>query len=117
MKQNSIPNFGLHCKNLQLSIFDQHRQNKYTLNKCFVKKKQKYESVCGYSNSGLRNPLEPWSRAARKWKENEEMKRKWRENEEMEREGGKVKISRIKQIAEIYFFMAETSPQSDLLPN
>ena len=46
--------------------------------------------------AGLRNPLEPWSRAARKWRENEEMKRKWRgngkkmrkciENEEMDRE-------------------------------
>ena len=34
---------------------------------------------------GLRNPMEPWSQAARKWRENEEMKRKWRENEEMER--------------------------------
>ena len=33
--------------------------------------------------SGLRNPLEPWSLAARKWRENEKMKRKWRENEEM----------------------------------
>ena len=35
--------------------------------------------------SGCHNPLEPWSRAARKWRENEEMKRKWRENEEMKR--------------------------------
>ena len=35
--------------------------------------------------AGLRDPLEPWSRAARKWRENEEMKRKWRENEEMKR--------------------------------
>ena len=30
--------------------------------------------------------MQPCSRAARKWRENEEMKRKWRENEEMERE-------------------------------
>ena len=29
--------------------------------------------------------LQPCSRAARKWRENEEMKRKWRENEEIER--------------------------------
>jgi len=45
---------------------------------------------------GCHNPLEPWSRAARKWRGNEEMKRKWRgdgdrmrkwtENEEMDRE-------------------------------
>ena len=27
------------------------------------------------AQTGLRNPLEPWSRAARKWKENEEMGR------------------------------------------
>ena len=39
-----------------------------------------------YQITGLRNPLEPWSRAARKWRENEEMKRKWRENEEIERD-------------------------------
>ena len=32
--------------------------------------------------------MEHWSRAARKWRENEEMKRKWREIEEMEREWG-----------------------------
>ena len=38
------------------------------------------------AQTGLRNPLEPWSRAARKWKENEEMKSKWGENEEMERD-------------------------------
>ena len=31
----------------------------------------------------MRNPLGPWSRAARKWTENEDMKRKWRENEEV----------------------------------
>ena len=35
------------------------------------------------TKTGLRNPLEPWSRAARKWRENEEMKRKLRENVEM----------------------------------
>ena len=29
--------------------------------------------------------LQPCSRAARKWRENEEMNRKWRENEEIER--------------------------------
>ena len=46
-----------------------------------------YKSVIGesFSQAGLRNPLDPWSRAPRKWRENEEMKRKWRENEEMER--------------------------------
>ena len=38
-----------------------------------------------YLGAGLRNPLEPWSRAARKWRESEEMKRKWRKNEEMKR--------------------------------
>ena len=35
--------------------------------------------------SGLQKLLQPCSRAARKWRENEEMKRKWRENEEIER--------------------------------
>ena len=47
-----------------------------------------WENVGAFCQSfpGLRNPLEPWSRAARKWRENEEMKRKWRENEEMERD-------------------------------
>ena len=34
---------------------------------------------------GCHNPLQPGSRAARKWRENEEMERKWRENEEMKR--------------------------------
>ena len=34
----------------------------------------------------LIDPLELWSQAARKWRDNEEMKRKWRENEEMESE-------------------------------
>ena len=36
-------------------------------------------------HAGLHESLQPCSRAARKWRENEEMKRKWRENEEMER--------------------------------
>ena len=36
--------------------------------------------------TGLHELLQPCSWAARKWRENEEMKRKWRENEEMERE-------------------------------
>ena len=36
--------------------------------------------------SGLHESLQPCSRAARKWRENEEMRRKWRENEEMERD-------------------------------
>ena len=35
--------------------------------------------------SGLQKLLQPCSRAARKWRENEEMKRKWRENEEIQR--------------------------------
>ena len=34
---------------------------------------------------GLQKLLQPCSRAARKWRANEEMKRKWRENEEIER--------------------------------
>ena len=34
---------------------------------------------------GLRESLQHCSPAARKWRENEEMKRKWRENEEIER--------------------------------
>ena len=54
---NSSESHGRDYKNLQLSIF-----------------------------SGLRNPLDPWSRAARKSRENEEMKRKWRKNEEMDRD-------------------------------
>ena len=36
-------------------------------------------------HQGCTNLLQPGSRAARKWRENEEMKRKWRENEEMKR--------------------------------
>ena len=36
--------------------------------------------------AGLRNLLQPCSRAARKWRENEEIERRWRENEEMDRE-------------------------------
>ena len=39
-----------------------------------------------YSLSGLRNLLQPCSRAARKCRENEEMEREWGENEEMERD-------------------------------
>ena len=35
--------------------------------------------------AGLQKLLQPCSRAARKWRENEEMKRKWREYEEIER--------------------------------
>ena len=35
--------------------------------------------------TGCHNPLQPCSRAARKWIKNKEMKRKWRENEEMQR--------------------------------
>ena len=35
---------------------------------------------------GRHESLQPCSRAARKWRENEEMRRKWRENEEMERD-------------------------------
>ena len=38
-----------------------------------------------YLEAGLHESLQPCSRAARKWRENEEMKRKWRENEEMKR--------------------------------
>ena len=38
-----------------------------------------------YSCTGLQESLQPCSRAARKWRENEEMKKKWRENEEIER--------------------------------
>ena len=43
---------------------------------------------------GLQKLLQPCSRAARKWRENEEMERKWRENEEIERkwrENGEMK--------------------------
>ena len=36
--------------------------------------------------AGLHKLLQPGSLAARKWRENEEMRRKWRENEEMERD-------------------------------
>ena len=38
-----------------------------------------------YFKAGLQKLLQPCSRAARKWRENKEMKRKWRENEEIER--------------------------------
>ena len=47
--------------------------------KCSTCEKQKLLSQF----KDLRNRLGPWSRAARKWTENEDMKRKWRENEEM----------------------------------
>ena len=49
------------------------------------------DAVCGVCDkyrvwlAGLRESLQPCSQAARKWRENEEMKRKWRENEEIER--------------------------------
>ena len=43
-------------------------------------------NIKGGEGAGCHNPLQPSSRAARKWRKNEEMKRKWRENEEMERE-------------------------------
>ena len=36
-------------------------------------------------SAGLQKSLQPCSQAARKWRENEEMKRKWRKNEEIER--------------------------------
>ena len=39
-----------------------------------------------HNTPGLHESLQPCSRAARKWRENEEMRRKWRENEEMERD-------------------------------
>ena len=39
-----------------------------------------------WGQTGLHESLQPCSRAARKWRENEEMRRKWRENEEMERD-------------------------------
>ena len=44
-----------------------------------------YLSTEYYILTGCHNTLEPWRRAPRKWRENEEIKRKWRENEEMER--------------------------------
>ena len=44
------------------------------------------QSVTEYYRAGLHESLQPCSRAARKWRENEEMRRKWRENEEMERD-------------------------------
>ena len=40
-----------------------------------------------YCKAGLRKPLEPWSKAARKWRENEEMERKLGANVEKERKG------------------------------
>ena len=46
----------------------------------------RYFSLRHMRHTGLRNLLQPCSRAARKWGENEEMERKWIENEEMERE-------------------------------
>ena len=39
-----------------------------------------------FFHTGLQESLQPCSQAARKWRENEEMRRKWRENEEMERD-------------------------------
>ena len=44
-----------------------------------------YQDLCR-NTPGLHESLQPCSRAARKWRENEEMRRKWRENEEMERD-------------------------------
>ena len=48
-------------------------------------KRYKYDTN-EYSYSGLRNLLQPCSRAARKWRENEKIERRCRENEEMDRE-------------------------------
>ena len=42
-------------------------------------------AVYKYTQAGLQKLLQPCNRAARKWRENEEMKRKLRENEEIER--------------------------------
>ena len=46
------------------------------------------DTLChsSHRSAGLHESLQPCSRAARKWRENEEMRRKWRENEEMERD-------------------------------
>ena len=61
-------------------------------------------SIQHYLSTGLHESLQPCSRAARKWRENEEMKRKrrgngermrkWRENEEINREWGNGKRMR-----------------------
>ena len=52
-----------------------------------IKKKNALKLVFHvYFLPGLHESLQPCSRAARKWRENEEMRRKWRENEEMERD-------------------------------
>ena len=45
-----------------------------------------YKCFCAGQGCTMHQSLQPCSRAARKRRENEEMKRKWRENEEMERD-------------------------------
>ena len=72
--------------------------------------RQRYSFLClllsfkAMFQPGLHESLQPCSRAARKWRENEEMKRKrrgngermrkWRENEEINREWGNGKRMR-----------------------
>ena len=54
----------------------------YTL--CLLRKV--FRRIWTWSLPGLHESVQPCSRVARKWRENEEMRRKWRENEEMERD-------------------------------
>ena len=67
------------------------RLNRYTPNFSGVPQKLTWCQQFGLQifqrlgDPGLHESLQPCSRAARKWRENEEMKRKWRENEEIER--------------------------------
>ena len=73
-----------------------------------------------YKQAGCHNPLQPCSRAARKWRKNEEMRgngermRKWTENEEMDREWGKFFLSvRAKNPINIQCCAVCTSIQKD----
>ena len=77
---------------LELRYYNYHYH--YHLIKRWFKKK--VTIMMGWWEAGLHESLQPCSRAARKWRKNEEMrgygermrklKRKWRENEKMERD-------------------------------
>ena len=62
-----------------------HNKERRKTHQSRQKRKNLAQHLGWYHAPGLHESLQPCSRAARKWRENEEMKRKWRENEEMKR--------------------------------
>ena len=66
-----------------------------------------------YFQTGLHNLLQPSSRVARKWRENEKMKRKRRENEEMEKEWESgERMRKWKEIHYLHFLIFSLFPPS-----